>query len=218
MTIKHIVFDWDGTLADTYQVISTAYNHAFETLGLPPMSYDEIKRITSTVQNKDTLSVLYGDKKEEARLIFYNYIEKHHTDKLKTMPQAKEFLEFCHQSGFQLYLLTNKTRRYIMEELEGLGLTGFFTKIVAAGDFSEDKPHPIATHAVFPSLPKADSILVIGDGVADYESARTYDHGNARALCIIYDPKEKYHGEQPDKIVKDFSEIITFLKDTNANV
>lgn len=56
MSIKYVVFDWDGTLADTYPVISAAYDYTFDTLGLPRIPYDEVKRITSTLQNKDTLA------------------------------------------------------------------------------------------------------------------------------------------------------------------
>ncbi len=217
MKIKHVVFDWDGTLADTYPVISAAYDYTFRALGLTPIPYDEVKRITSTLQNKDTMGHIFGDRKEEAKKAYYEYIEKYHANNLEAMPNAAELLKTCEQQGLRSYLLTNKKRLYVLEETDKLGFTRFFTNIVAAGDFAEDKPHPLATRAVFSALPEAKSILVIGDGVADYEVARTYDCGDAKALCFIYDPKDKYHGEQPDKIVKDFAEIIAFLKEENAD-
>ena len=66
MSIKYVVFDWDGTLADTYPVISAAYDYTFDTLGLPRIPYDEVKRITSTLQNKDTLGCIFGERKQEA--------------------------------------------------------------------------------------------------------------------------------------------------------
>ena len=34
MGIKHVVFDWDGTLADTYPVISAAYDYVFKCLDI----------------------------------------------------------------------------------------------------------------------------------------------------------------------------------------
>ncbi len=34
MKYKHIVFDWDGTLADTYTVICDAYAHVFNSLNI----------------------------------------------------------------------------------------------------------------------------------------------------------------------------------------
>lgn len=213
MKIQHVVFDWDGTLADTYPVISAAYEYTFQTLGLPPIPYDEVKRLTSTLQNKDTLGYIFGDRKEEAKTAYYDYIGRHHASELKAMPGAAELLAFCRSKGLKSYLLTNKKRFYFLEESDQLGFTVFFDKIVAAGDFAEDKPHPLATHALFAgNLPDADSILVIGDGLADYQVARTYDHDNKKALCVLYDPKNKYKGEQPDYLVKNLKSVIDIIQ------
>lgn len=212
MKIKHIIFDWDGTLADTYPVISAAYDHTFKTLNMPSLSYDEIKRLTSTLQNKDTLGFIFGDRKEEAKTVYYDYIQKHHVNKLRAMPFAKELLEFCKNNHFLTYLITNKKRAYFLEEADKLGFTGFFNKIAAAGDFSEDKPHPAATYALFDNhLPQADSILVIGDGKADFQTARTLDHNGKKALCVIYDPVQKYSDETPDFLVQNLDDIIHIL-------
>lgn len=212
MKIKHIVFDWDGTLADTYPVISAAYEHVFKTLNLPPLSYDEIKRLTSTLQNKDTLGYIFGNRKEEAKTAYYDYIEKHHVSELRAIPCAEELLKFCQDNNFQTYLITNKRRPYFLEEADKLGFTKFFNKIAAAGDFSEDKPHPVATHALFDNhLPSADSILVIGDGKADFQVARTLDHNGKKSLCAIYAPAKKYSGDRPDYLVQNLNEIIHIL-------
>lgn len=212
MKIRHIVFDWDGTLADTYPVISAAYDYVFKTLNLPPLSYDEIKRLTSTLPNKDTLGYIFGNRKDEAETAYYDYIREHHVSKLRAMPFAKELLQFCKDTDFQTYLLTNKRRPYFLEEADKLGFTEFFNKIAAAGDYQEDKPHPAATHALFDNhLPDADSILVIGDGEADFQVARTLDHSGKKALCAICDPAQKYSGKKPDYLVQNLNEIINLL-------
>ena len=79
MKYKYAVFDWDGTLADTYPVISAAYDYTFDKMGLLRIPYDEIKRITSTLQNKDTLGYVFKERRDEAAGYFYEYIEKFHT-------------------------------------------------------------------------------------------------------------------------------------------
>ncbi len=108
MNIKYVVFDWDGTLADTYPVISAAYNYTFDTLGLPRIPYDEVKRITSTLQNKDTLGAVFGDRKEEAAAAYYDFIGRHHAANLEAMPGAREVLDFCRGKGLKCFLITNK--------------------------------------------------------------------------------------------------------------
>lgn len=67
MKYKYAVFDWDGTLADTYPVISAAYDYTFDKMGLLRIPYDEIKRITSTCRTKtlsDTFSKSGGTRRQ----------------------------------------------------------------------------------------------------------------------------------------------------------
>ena len=216
MNIKYVVFDWDGTLADTYPVISAAYNYTFDTLGLPRIPYDEVKRITSTLQNKDTLGAVFGDRKEEAAAAYYDFIGRHHAANLEAMPGAREVLDFCRGKGLKCFLITNKKTPYVAEEIEHLGFNGLFDKVVAAGEYAEDKPHPQATLAVFEgSLPPADEILVLGDGVADFQTARTYDHDGKTACCVIYDPKGKYKGTEPDYKITDLTALFNIIEKSN---
>lgn len=213
MSIKHVVFDWDGTLADTFSVISAAYNYTFDKLNLPRIPYDEIKRITSTLQNKDTLECIFGERKNEASQAYYEFIKKHHASNLEPIKNAQKVLDFCQKSGLKLYLITNKKRLYLKEEITKLGFDKYFKKIIAAGEFAEDKPSPIACHAIFDNfIPEADSILVIGDGEADVKTAKAYNHGVKSAKSIIYDPLNKYNGQEPNYKVTDLIEIIDLIK------
>lgn len=212
MKYKHIIFDWDGTLADTYPVISAAYDYTFDKLGLARIPYDEVKRITSTLQNKDTLGYVFGERKSQASEAFYEYIREFHTEKLSAMPGAKELLDFCRQQGLDIYLITNKKTQFIAQELEKLGFKDYFKKVVAAGEYAEDKPHPIAAHALFNyQLPEADTILLIGDGEADIRTAKTYNHDSKNATCVIYDPQHKFEGSAPDYRVENLIDIIQII-------
>ena len=212
MKFQHIIFDWDGTLADTYPVISAAYDYTFDMLCLPRIPYNEVKRITGTLQNKDILSHIFGEREQEASDVFYNYMDEFHTDKLVAMPHAKELMTYCKEKELNVYLITNKRTHFVMKEIEKLGFDGYFKKIVAAGEFEQDKPHPIAAHAVFDNeIPDADTILMIGDGEADIQTVRAYGHDGKRAECVIYDPNDKFRGSMPDYRVRDLADIIVLL-------
>ncbi|MDO4184246.1 MAG: HAD family hydrolase [Rhodospirillales bacterium] len=194
MKYKYVVFDWDGTLADTYAIISAAYDYAFEKMGLPKMLHDELKRIASTIQNREMLGYIFKGRKDEAAKYFYEYIEKYHTKNLVAQPGARELLDFCKKSGVESYLLTNKKTKFINEELLALGFAGYFKKVVAAGEYEHDKPHPVACYAVFDGkVPQPNEILVIGDGEADALTAKALNGAD----CLIYDPKQKYKGMVP---------------------
>ena len=47
------VFDWDGTLADTIPTLKSAYDATFAVLGLPPMTYDQIKEAAGKYSNRN---------------------------------------------------------------------------------------------------------------------------------------------------------------------
>lgn len=217
MKFKHIVFDWDGTLADTYPVILASYDYVFDKLGVSRIPYDEVRKLTSTLQNKDTFGYIFGDKKQEAINAFYEYATKHHLDNLRTMPDAKKLLDYCQNEGAKIYLVTSKNTPFVYAEMDKLGFKNYFKKIVAAGEYAQDKPSPVATHEVFDKkIPPADTIVVIGDGSADVKTARTYDHDGKKAVCILYDPNDKYNGSvSPDYKIKNLADAITILKGKN---
>lgn len=128
MKYKYAVFDWDGTLADTYPVISAAYDYTFDKMGLLRIPYDEIKRITSTLQNKDTLGYVFKERRDEAAGYFYEYIEKFHTDRLAPMFGAEKLLGFCREKGLECYLITNKKRALSKKNWKSSGSANILKK------------------------------------------------------------------------------------------
>ena len=73
----------------------------------------------------------------------------------------------------------------------------------------------IAQHdeSKYNKVPDAETILMVGDGIADYRTARTYDDGDKKAKCIILDPQNKYTGDEPDYKINNLIEVIDILKE-----
>ena len=223
--IKHIVFDWDGTLADTYPTITAAYNYVFKRMEMSEetLSIEKLKYITGTLQNKDTAGFIFGNRKDEALKFYYEYINNHHTDNLSSIPGAIDVLEFCKDHNIKCYLISNKTNKasgdkkaYLSKEVQKLGLEKYFEKIQGAGEADEDKPSLKATHALFNhSLPNPEEIFFLGDGSADYQIAKSYIKNGKSAKVIIYNPDNIYKGPQPDYMVVNMSSVIEIIKKEN---
>ncbi len=186
--IKYAVFDWDGTLADTYRVIVGGYRAVFLFFGMPIPPAANIKEITAKAQNKNIFSLFFKESQiPQARKVYYDYIQKNHLTKLKAISGAKDVLDFCLANNITPLLITNKNPAYLKEEIKVLGFEKYFKKIVAAGDCLEDKPHEIACKALFDGkIPPSGEVIVIGDGKADVEVARVY-----KAPSVIYQNKAK---------------------------
>ena len=202
--IKYAVFDWDGTLADTYPAIVGGYKYVFETLKLPVPSKEEIEKKTAQAQNKNVLACFFDETQiKRAKDLYYQYINAHHLNTLKAIKGAKEVLDFCVNNSIEPRLMTNKKRPYLEAELQHLGFEKYFAKIVCAGEYEHDKPHSITCEALFDfTLPKADEIVVIGDGAADVEVAKVYG-----AKSIIYGNKAK-----GDYQIDDLAQAIDIMK------
>lgn len=204
--IKYAVFDWDGTLADTYPAIVGGYKYVFQALGLPVPSREEIEQKTAKAQNKNVLACFFDDAQiNQAKELYYAYIKEHHLDTLKAVQGAKEVLDFCVNNKIEPRLISNKRRPYLEAELQHLGFETYFAKIVCAGEYEYDKPHRVACEALFDfALFKADEVVVIGDGAADVEVAKVY---GAKSIILGNKAKGDYqitHLIQAIDIIKEF--------------
>ncbi len=222
-----VIWDWDGTLADTYPVTNGAYAYTFKKLGMEDqtISFDEVKRITSTLQNKDVLAAVFGEeKKQEARKYFYEYIEAKHAKQLKPIKGAYAAMEYLASQRAISLLFSNKTNtdkdgrgKYLTEETICLKMKHYFRRIVGAGEQSEDKPSPIAIDAFFqkvkPMPSSEDLILVIGDGEADLKVAEHLKTKQLNVSSILLDPKHKYKGQiKPNYIIHELNTLPIILQ------
>ena len=228
-----VIWDWDATLADTYPVINKAYAHTYKMLGMEKevKSFDEIKRITSTLQNKDVLECVFGlERKEDARKIFYEYIGKNHANTLEPIKGAYVAMEYLAKIGAESMLLSNKTNtdkdgrgKYLEEELNKLEMLKYFSAVSGAGEKEEDKPSLAAIKGLIDKSSKKptknDLILVIGDGEADMKVAENLRAEGFKVRSVLLDPKNKYKGSiRPNYIVHELNTLPIILQNETNGV
>lgn len=215
------IWDWDATLADTYNTINAAYAHTFRELNMSKQALDfaSIKKITSSKMNKSTLEIIFGDKKAQAEKIYYNYINAHHLENLTPMPWAEHILQYCSQRGIKSYLFSSKTNieypqlhkePFLTQEVKQLGFEKYFEKIIGAGEYSQDKPHPQACYQIFGGKEYLSQIksplYVVGDGRADIKVAEVFKQAGLQVSSILYN-KENPENLTADYIISDLRQI-----------
>jgi len=169
-----IVFDLDGTLADTKGDIAAACNHALVTLGRAPLGVEEIAAFVGDGARK-LVSRSFGVADmdpllDRAVASFSAYYETHAAVHARWMPGAEDALQAC--AGLPLAIVTNKPRSATLPLLEALGMKRRFRVVVAGGD-GPLKPDPRAIRAALEPL-GADprDAWVIGDGPQDIAAGR----------------------------------------------
>jgi phosphoglycolate phosphatase len=174
---RALIFDWDNTLVDSWTTIHEALVLTFNAMGVAPWTLDETKlRVRRSL--RDAFPALFGDRWDEARRLYLDHFTAIHLERLSPIAGAAEFLTEAKAAGFHLGVLSNKTGRILRLEAEHLGWTGYFARLVGAGDASADKPDPAAMRLALEGTGLGgDDVWYIGDTALDMECA-------ARAGCV----------------------------------
>lgn len=175
-----VLFDWDNTLIDSKQSINAAISHTLKQMGsssLPKSRHNHVSR-------KEFLVDLFGYRWQEANTIYQKYLDQQSPmEDLSLNLGVKEMLRNLKQYNLYLAIVSNKEGNNLRQEVENLGLSDYFNKIVGSGDTSEDKPSPLpALFALEGSeIKPSNEVLFIGDSITDIHCAI-----NANCLPIVY--------------------------------
>lgn len=168
---KGIIFDVDGTLTFTNQLIFDSFNHITKKyLG---KSYTDEEIIALFGPTEDViLKEMCKDEYENARKDYYAYYKDNH-DIARLYEGIKELIIDVYNAGILLSIFTGKGRTSALITLDELGLTDYFDMIVSGDDVENHKPSPegilmfLNKHNLNPK-----DVLMIGDAPSDIIAAR----------------------------------------------
>ena len=131
---KHIIFDMDGTLADTAQVTVAAFHELCGLYNLPKLSYDTIRNAIG-IGGLDFYISLYPNQPEEILVDFSRKVEN--MEKIKTrvlgekilFPGTGELLKNLSEEGYFLYIASTGDKNHVYSTLSSGKIDHLFTKI-----------------------------------------------------------------------------------------
>lgn len=170
---RAIVFDWDGTLVDSWSAIHAAIGVTFPAMGLKPWTLEEAKRnVRHSMRN--AFPRLFGGRWEEAAAIFYDAYAKVHVERTFALPGAGALVEELAEAGIYLAVLSNKNGNYMRREAAKLGWERHFRRLVGATDAPEDKPSPVAFRYTLAEsgIALGPAVWMVGDTALDLECAK----------------------------------------------
>lgn len=135
-----IMFDWDGTLVDTFPVIFFANNKVFESYGMPTWDEKTAKE-KIRLSARDRYPQLFGDKWEEAVQRYIGFIEERHIQEMEVFEGAEDLLKLLQEKNIRAGVITNKRQRIFEKELNHLGWGKYFVTTYGSAQGSHDKPY-----------------------------------------------------------------------------
>ena len=179
-----VLFDWDNTLADTWPIIHEALHATFTAMGHKPWTIEETKQNTH-FSLRDAFPKMFGARWEEAREVYFGTFLRVHLEKLAIMPQAVEMLEYLRNTGVFMGVVSNKTGKYLREEVTYLGWDKYFDTVIGATDAPTDKPTaaPLLLALKDSGIEPDARVWMVGDAITDIECAF-----NAGCTPVFYGP------------------------------
>lgn len=206
---KVILWDWDNTLADTFGAIFAAQNEARIKYGLMPWTREESKAAMNTSGRNLIKDVFGADKAAEVRAYFLSrYAE--HADALELKSGAKEVLQTAKELGYINVLASNKAGPILRNEVQAMGLTAYFDRLIGAEDTDNDKPSKAFTDSALDEI-DVQTLISVGDGKADIQMAHNYVGGIGILVWTKPDSPE-FNEIKPDYAANTLNDVCEILK------
>ncbi|MCS6984419.1 MAG: HAD-IIIA family hydrolase [Leptospiraceae bacterium] len=170
---RHIIFDWDGTLAKSIDHIVVALQMAGQSIGriIP----EDKARYIIGLGIEDARRYLLGDIQDiEVAQKFHRVYRQNYLAREKDIPLypcARELVQKLYESGHKLTIATGKSREGILRALEHKKLQHYF-QAIRTSDMTKPKPNPNMVWELCEEvgLPPSQTLLV-GDTIHDLEMA-----------------------------------------------
>jgi HAD superfamily hydrolase (TIGR01509 family) len=207
-TVQGVLFDWDGTLVDSYEADSAAYLAMFKEMGIP-WGLEELDRHYSPnwyrVYRAAKLPRARWDDADRAWRAQY---AKHSPKLIAGARQILVRLEREHHLG----LVTSGDRDRVMRQLRAFRLTRLFGARVCSGDTPEKKPHPAPLRLALQKLRLDPSACVyVGDSPEDLQMARSV---GVRAIAVLgpFPTEKRLRAARPEFLLESIRELPSVLK------
>jgi N-acetyl-D-muramate 6-phosphate phosphatase len=178
MVIKAVLFDLDGTFADTAPDLAAALNHARATRHLPPLPLD-VLRPQASHGSRGLLRVGLGIEPEHPgyeaiRDIFLDYYEKNICVHTQLFDDTADLIAALDDRGIKWGIVTNKPHRYTVPLMQALGYADRAACLVSGDSYEHSKPHPEPLLKACQSIGvAADECVYVGDDLRDMQAANS---------------------------------------------
>lgn len=207
MRTRAVLFDFDGTLADSYRAITASVNHVRAHRQLPPVTVDDVKPVVGRGLPQLLRSIVPGtDVMADARLY-----REHHPSVLQSgtdlLDGAMDALQRLHDSGLKLGICSNKPVAFTRTLTRTLGIAHLLDQVIGPEDVPEPKPAPYMLQEAMQRLGvSTEETVYVGDMCIDIETARA-------AGVIVWvvptgsDTREALQAAAPDRLLNGLAEL-----------
>lgn len=188
--IKGVLLDFDGTIANTGELILSSFAYAVRTcLGREAKREEMLATFGLVIHDAFFMFTQDEEKITEMRDVYRETHNKNHDRMIKIYPGVKEAFESWKKQGIKIGVVTSKKSPMVTHGLEILGLSEYVDAIVAADHVTNGKPDPEPMLMGLKMLGLSpEECVAIGDSPFDIMSGR---RAGMKAYAVSYTDLDK---------------------------
>jgi len=205
MSFRAILFDWDGTLADTAEATYRCYERLFRELDV---AFDrDLYARTYSPNWYDTFRSL-GLPEDRWAHADERWLHHFSTESVALMTGALEVVQHLAGAGIDVAVVTSGSRGRVTREMEVHGVAPFLRASVFGTDVEKKKPHPEALLRCLDALGVSpDDAAYVGDSPEDVMMARA-----AKVFAVAvpggYPNRDALLAASPDALLTTLRDVV----------
>lgn len=211
--IEGLLFDADGTLIDTYDIILASMRHTVNDLYGGSFDADELMAGVGTPLYDQMLRFADGNAEQAAQMVddYRAHNDAIHDAGIRAFSDTKDALAELAAAGYRMGVVTSKRHQMAELGLELSGILGFFEFVIGSDDWPEHKPAPgpILHGCELLGIDPAHCAY-IGDSPYDLQAGRAAGCMTIAALWGMF-PPATLEDERPDRACSSLSEVARIL-------
>jgi pyrophosphatase PpaX len=213
--INTVLFDLDGTLIDTNELIISSFLHTFEHYY--PNQYkreDVLPFLGPTL--RETFETLDASKVDDMIATYRTYNLAHHDTLVTEFPTVLETVKVLKETGYKVGIVTTKLSDVVMKGLKLTKLDSYFDVIVALDHVKKAKPDPEPIIKALEQLSsKPEEAIMVGDNYHDILAGK---NAGTQTAGVAWTIKGRDYLEQfePDYILEEMADLLEILEDKRS--
>jgi len=203
-TLRGILFDWDGTLLNSYAADSAAYLAMFHAMDIPWGLADLERHYSPNWYQVYRAAKLPRARYDDADRVWREHYARHRP---QLLPGARRVLSLLAR-GHALGLVTSGDRDRVLRQLRDFHLFDRFAAHVCSGDTRLRKPHPAPLRLALRRMNlRASETVYVGDSPEDLQMAHSAGVRAAIAILGPFPTEKRLRAAKPDLLLDSIEKL-----------
>ena len=215
MAIKNILFDLDGTLLDTNELIIQSFKHTYKRHLNKHVDKEEIIKSFGEIL-KITLDREFGEYSEEAIKTYRGFQVENFEKLIAIHNGVGAGVKELHRLGYKLGIVTSRLNESTVKGLKHFGLVDYFESIISADDTEIHKPDPTPAFMALVRLGgKPEETIIVGDSPFDILCGK---NAGITSVAVGWSalPMDIILKCEPDYVVESMEELMVLIEKLNV--